>query len=67
MKVRAHCCIGGKSIGELYIVTSTGSILSSLRAFPSSPSTRSSFQVILAGLQCQRIIELHCKAHIGSM
>lgn len=23
MKVRAHCCIGGKSIGELYIATFT--------------------------------------------
>lgn len=33
MKVRAHCCIGGKSIGERNVVASTGSVLSPLQAF----------------------------------
>jgi hypothetical protein len=66
MKVRAHCCIGGKSIGEWNVITSTGCVLPSLQVVRSSPCGRS-FQLLLVGLLCQRMTITRLTPDIGSI
>lgn len=66
MKVRAHCCIGGKSIGERNFGTSAGCVLPSLQGVRSSLCRRS-FQFLLVGLLCRRMTKTQSSPDIDSI